>query len=86
MTKFQKLSIATVAVLSVAPVWAVFEGSPTEVSDTHDLLLRAPNQSEAKLGAGLVRIPIDVDGTKYEVIVVQPGAPALTPVQRANAD
>ena len=86
MTKFHKLSIATVAVLGVAPVWAVFESRTTEASDTHDLLLRAPNQSAAKVGAGQVRIPIDVDGTRYEFIVIQPGAPALTPAKRANAD
>ena len=86
MTKFQKLSIAAVAFLGVAPVWAVFEGESTEVGDAHDLLLRAPSQNGAKLGAGQVRVPIDVEGTKYEVIVVQPGAPALTPANRANAD
>ena len=70
------------AALSVVPVSAMLQGvSPAQFNDTQDLLLRAANANPGKLSAGKIRVPIDVEGVPYEIVVVEPGAPRLSPAK-----
>lgn len=77
-----RTSLLIVAALTVVPVSAMLRGSsPSQSQDTYDLLLRAANPNPGKLSAGKVRVPIDVDGVPYEIIVAEPGAPRLSPAK-----
>jgi hypothetical protein len=79
MQRLRKLVLVGIAALGIAPAFALFDDSDIATAGQQDLLLRARGNQPARLESGKVRVPIDVDGVAFEVIVSKPGTPELTP-------